>query len=461
MMGRIGQRVRRYVAILAALLTLAAWPQQALAQSVLRDAETEAWLNDISRPLILAAGLSPRTVKIVLLNDDSINAFVAGSQVVYVHSGLLQAATNANEVQGVIAHELAHVANGHIPNQDIGVRPAVGITLLSLVLGIAAAAAGAGEAAAGIMSAGQTAAMGKFLAFSRSTEASADAAAVRYLDTAGISGRGMLTFFQKLQNEQFRYSVGTVGPDPYMQSHPLSGTRVATLTADIQKSAAFPKPNDAGFEDRFKRIKAKLTGYIAKPETTLNLYPESDTSIYGRYARAYAWHKSGYPDRAEGEVAALLKAKPDDPYFLEIDGQILLEGGKPAEALAPLRKATEQTRFSPLIATTFGHALIATEDPANLDEAEKVLRQAVARDDQNPFAWRQLGTVYEAKGDEARVALAMAETAAMNGQDQRAAVSARRALLGLPRGTPDWIRAQDIAMTSGFAADEARRKKKR
>lgn len=460
-MGRIGQQLRRAIAAFALLLTLIAWPQQALAQSVLRDAETEAWLNDISRPLILAAGLSPRTVKMVLINDPEINAFVAGSQIVYMHSGLIQAASNTNEVQGVIAHELAHVANGHIVNQDIGIKPAIGITLLSLALGVAAAAAGAAEAAAGIMSAGQTAAMGKFLSFSRTTEASADAAALRYLNTAGISGKGMLSFFNKMLNEQYRYTVGTAGADPYMQSHPLSGTRIATLSADIQAAKDYNTPLDPALEDRFKRIKAKLIGYISKPETTLNIYPDTDTSLYGRYARAYAWHKSGYPDRAESEVAALLKAKPDDPYFLEIDGQILLEGGKPAEALAPLRRATEQTRYSPLIATTFGHALIATEDPANLDEAERVLRQAVARDDQNPFAWRQLGTVYEAKGDEARVALAMAETAAMSGQDQRAAISARRALIGLPRGTPDWIRAQDIAMTSGFAADEARRKKKR
>jgi predicted Zn-dependent protease len=452
--------LKRLTAAIALMLALAAWPQQALAQSSLRDAETEAWFTDISRPLIIAAGLSPRNVKVVLLNDDSINAFVAGGQIVYVHSGLLQAADNTNEVQGVIAHELGHVADGHIPLQDAGIKPAIGITLLSLVLGIAAMAAGAGEAGAGILSAGQQAALGKFLSFSRNTEASADAAAVRYLDTAGISGRGMITFFQKLQNQEFRYQSDGSKIDPFAQTHPLSGQRIVTLTDDLKKSKAFTKPVDPALEDRFKRIKAKLIGYLDKPETALNIYPESDTSIYGHYARAYAYHRAGYPDKAEAEVAGLLKAKPQDPYFLEIKGQILLEGGKPAEALAPLRQATEETRYSPLIATTFGHALIATEDPANLPEAERVLRQAVARDDQNPFAWYQLGTVYERKGDEARVALAMAETAAMQGQDQRAAVSARRAMMGIPVGTPDWVRAQDIAMTSGFAADEARRKKR-
>ena len=155
-----------------------------------------------------------------------------------------------------------------------------------------------------------------------------------------------------------------------------------------------------------------------------------------------------------------MKREPTDPYFLEIKGQILLEAGKPVDALIPLRAATEETHYSPLIATTFGHALIATEDPTHYDEAEKVLRQAVARDDENPFAWYQLGTIYELKGDEARVALAVAETAALNGQDARAAMSAKRAMAGLTPNSVDWIRAQDIAMTSGFAADVARKKKR-
>jgi predicted Zn-dependent protease len=447
--------MKRLVATFA--LALMAVSQPAHAQSILRDAETEALLNEMSRPLIVAAGLSPRTVKIVLINDDSINAFVAGGQIVYVHSGLLAAADNAGEVQGVIAHELGHIADGHIINQDVGARPAIGITLLSLVLGVAAMAAGSGEAGAAVMAAGQTAAMGKFLAFSRVQEATADASGVRYLDTAGISGKGMLSFFKKLAGQEYRYGLGNI--DPFAQSHPLSGQRIATLTADLQKGKAWARPTDPALEIGLKRIKAKLLGYAADPKTTLNVYPDTDQSIYGHYARAYAWHKSGYPEKADAEADALIARNPQDPYFLEIQGQILLEAGKPAAALAPLREATRITNYSPLIATTFGHALIATEDQKNYPEAIRVLRQAVARDDENPFAWYQLGTVYERTGDEARVALATAERAAMMGQDGVAATSARRAMVGLTPNTPDWIRAQDIAMTSGFAADEARKKR--
>jgi predicted Zn-dependent protease len=449
--------MKRLVTALA--LSLLIWTQPAAAQSILRDAETEAMFNDMSRPLILAAGLSPNNVRVVMINDDSINAFTAGGQTVYVNSGLIHAADNANQVQGVIAHELGHVADGHVILQDAGIKPAIGITILSMVLGIAAMAAGAGDAGAGILAAGQAAGQGKFLAYSRVQEATADATGAKFLRQAGISGRGMLTFFKKLQNEEYAYGLKNI--DPYEQSHPLSGDRIANLTADVMNSPAWSAPPDPALEDRFKRVRAKLEGYVAPYQQTLNHFPESDQSIYAHYARAYAWHKAGYPDKADAEANALVTALPHDPYFLEIKGQILLEAGKPQEALAPLREATDLSRNAPLIATTFGHALIATEDKANYPEAVKVLRQAVARDDDNPFAWYQLGTAYTLVGDEARAQLATAERASLTGDSRTAAYSAKIAMAGITPNTSDWIRAQDIAMTAQNDMDDNPNKYKR
>ena len=445
--------------IAAVTITMLVLAQPAQAQSLLRDAETEALLHDMSAPLVTAAGLRPTDVSFALVNDDSINAFVAGGQTVYVHTGLIQAADSANQVQGVIAHELGHIADGHVITSSQGQKPAMGIYLLSMVLGLAAMAAGGGEAGAGILAAGQQAAMGKFLAFNRVQEATADASAVRYLDTAGITGKGMLEFFKKLQQQEYRF--GTKNIDPFMQSHPMSGTRVQTLTVDVQASKSWSKPADAQLQERFCRVKAKLDGYLMPPPQALQKYPDSDQSLYAHYARAYAYHRAGYPDKADAEAEALVAKAPADPYFQEIMGQILLEAGKPRLALAPLKRATEGSRSNPLIATTYGHALIATEDVANYDEAKRVLRTAVARDDENPFAWFQLGTVYELTGDEARAALASAERASMMGDDRTAVDRARYAMAGIPKNTPDWIRAQDIAMTAQNAVDKNGKKKRR
>jgi predicted Zn-dependent protease len=447
----------RLILAILALMPLTAQP--VMAQSILRDAETEALFAEMSAPLIAAAGLNPRNVKVVMIGDKEINAFVAGGQYVYVNSGLITAADNVNEVQGVVAHELGHVAGGHVIRSAEGIKTATGITLLSLLLGAAAIAAGAGDAGAGIMAAGQQAALGKYLAFSRTQESSADAAGARYLSIAGISGRGSIAFFKKLQNIEFRLAIPQ--EDSYGRTHPLSGERIAILEEGYKKDPAWTKPTDPVLEAKFQRVKAKLQGFINDPARTLIDYPESNTSLPARYARAYAWHRSAYPDKALAETDALLKAKPGDPYFLELKGQILLESGRPTEALPILREAVNRTNNQPLIAALFGHALIATEQDANFAEAAKVLRAAVAKDNENPFAWYQLGVVFDHQGDAARAAMASAERYHLEGQPRLALANAELAVRNLPQGSPDWIRAQDIALVSKTAVDEEKRHRRR
>ncbi len=447
--------MRRIFAFLSLLILFAAQP--AVAQSILRDAESEALFNDMSADIVRAAGLEPGNVKIVLINDASVNAFVAGGQIVYLHSGLIDEADTANEVQGVIAHEIGHIVGGHVALMDRGFQPAMGVSIVSLLLGVAAMAAGAGEAGAGILAMGQQAALGTILAFTRTQESAADAAGARFLNGAGVTGKGMIGFFQKLQNTEYRLAVPQ--DNPYERTHPMSGQRISNLRNDLENATAWSKPSDPDVERRFKRVQAKLRGYVNDPDRTLRLYPASDTSAPARYARAYAYHKSGYPQQAAAETMALVASDPDDPYFLELEGQILLESGRTAEALVPLREAAERTRSAPLIASTLGHALLATENTANLAEAERVLKQSVSRDRENPFAWVQLGTVYERKGDGPRAALATAERANLTRDTHVALVSAERAMAGLPQGSAEWIRAQDIQMVSKTAiADEKRRR---
>ncbi len=455
----LGSAMLRTLARAGALIAIALFASQpAVAQSILRDAETEALLHDMAAPLVSATGLDPRNVDIVLVNDPDVNAFVAGGQAVYVHSGLINTAASASEVQGVIAHELGHITGGHAIS-DGGGKAAQGISLLSLLLGAAAAAAGGGEAAMGVIMAGQQAAMGKYLAFSRSQEASADAAGAQYLSSAGISGRGSIEFFKKLQNLEYRHGYQRNADSEFYSTHPITGDRIATLEDTYSRDTAWNKPDDPVLQARFLRVRAKLYGYLAKPADTLTAYPPTDTSVPARYARAYAWHKDARLDKAIEETDALLQGAPNDPYFLELKGQILLEAGKPADALPFLRKATDLTGNQPLIATTFGHALIATEDRAHFAEAARVLKAAVARDRENPFAWYQLGVVYAAEGDLPRARLASAEQQVMELQMPQALSSAEAAEAGLPKGSPDWLRAQDIALQARAAIERQRKRR--
>jgi predicted Zn-dependent protease len=449
-MALFRSRFRKVVTTIACALSLFPLAAQPVhAQSLLRDAETEALFDDMSAPLIRAAGLDPKNVKVVLIGSDEINAFVAGGQVVYVNSGLITRADNANEVQGVIAHELGHIAGGHVLRGSDAIGAATRISLLSLVLGVAAIAAGAGDAGAGILGVGQQLAINNYLGFSRTQESSADAAGQSYLIQSGITGRGMLSFFKKLQNIEYRLAIPQ--DNAYARTHPLSGDRVATLEQKFRQDASWTKPADQAIEARFQRVKAKLKGFSGEPRQTLIEFPESNLSVPAHYARAYAWHRSAYPDKALAETDALLAAAPGDPYFLELKGQILLESGKPTEALPILRAAVDKTNAQPLIAALFGHALIATENPVNLAEAQRVLKASVSRDNENPFAWYQLGVVYGSQGDGARAAMATAERYYLEGQPKLALANAELAMRTLPQGSADWLRAQDIELISRTA----------
>lgn len=440
--------IARFARLLMLVLVLAIGlvrPAGAEGVGALRDTETEALFNDIAKPLVEAAGLDPKSVRVVLLRDPEINAFVATGQTVYIQSGLLLASDNVNQLQGVIAHELGHVAGGHAIRIDSGVRAATGLTIITMVLGALAIAAGAGDAGMALTALGQQAAIGNFLTFSRAQESSADQAGAMYLSKAGVSGKGSLEFFGKLQNREYRLAI--YAKDSYDRTHPLSSERIQALRKMYMADPAWDRPSDPRLELAFQRVKAKLMGF-SEPKLAVSKYPESDLSIPGHYARAYAYHVAGYSDKALSETEALLAMAPGDPYFLELKGQVLLESGKPKDAVAPLRQAVAASNNAPLIAGMLGHALVATEDQSNFAEAKTVLKTAVARDNEDPFAWYQLGVIYDREGDSARAQLATAERSNLEGKPKRALASAEMAMKGIEPGSPDWLRAQDIAMVS-------------
>ena len=432
----------RLSAILLLSFIVAARP--VMAQSILRDAETEIFFAEISAPLAKAAWLEPKNLEVVLVHDPAINAFVAGGQRIYIHTGLIEAADSANEVQGVIAHELGHIEGGHVIRFADGAKPASNISILGMLAGVGMMLAGAGDVGMAAMMGSQQIAMASLLAYSRGQENTADASGARYLSEAGISGKGSLAFFRKLQSYEFR--LGRQTSQTYATTHPLTGDRIRHLADVYQADPAWETPLNQPWEADFKLMKANLMGYVQSPAKTLAQYPASDESLAAHYARAYALQQQNESARALEEARYLVTTEPNNPFFHEIEGQLLLETGHPQEALAPLRRATQLSNNHPLIASMFGHALVATDEEANYAEAEQVLRTAVAIDRENPDAWLQLGTIYHARGDKPRAALAGAERHLLLGEPTLARNEAEEAMRGLPEYGSDWIRAQDLKL---------------
>jgi predicted Zn-dependent protease len=435
-------------------LTLAFVPSLSHAQSLVRDAEIEATLRHYSDPIFVAAGLNPKDVKIYLVGDRTLNAFVTNGQNVFLHTGLILETQTPNQLKGVIAHETGHISGGHLARSDANIRAAMTPAYVTIALGLIAIAAGAPDAGAALLASSQQFALLSYFTFTRVQESSADQAALTFLEKTGQSGRGLTEFFTK-----FRYNeiLSEARREPYFRSHPLSGDRIQALqnrVNDQEYKDAVDSPADI---DRLKMAQAKIQGFLYTPARTFVKYPQSDQSIYARYARAVAAFRAPDLVTATRETNKLIAEQPNNPYFYELLGQIYYENGKAAESVVPNRRAVELAPTEALLRVGLARSLIATERADLRAEAETSLREALRLDEDNAFAWNQLAIIADRNGQTGLARLATAEEAYALGDVIRANRFAQVALRNLARTTPQWQRASDIdVITAPLAAKAAR-----
>ena len=430
------------VAALVAVGYLAPAVGQERGVSLIRDAETECIIRGYAAPIFSAAGLDPSSVTIHLVNDDALNAFVAGGQRLFIHTGLLMRTQHPGQVTGVIAHEAGHIAGAHLVRVQDALRSASAQSIAAFVLGAAAAlATGDGRAAAAVIAGGQQAAVNGFLQYSRTQESAADAAALKYLDATGQSARGLLEFLEILADQNL-LAVG--GPSPYLSTHPLTADRINGVAGHLALSAYANVPDPPLQVEQQARIRAKLIGFLRPFDSAMRAYPESDVSVAGRYARAVALFRRARLDEALVLIDGLLAEEPRNPYFHEIKGQMLFENGRVAEALGPYAMAVQLAPDEALLRTDLARVQLELNDSALMPEATAHLEQALRDDPDLGGAWRQLVIAYGRAGAIGQMALAQAELALRRGDRETARAQADRAEAILPRGSPSWIRAQDI-----------------
>ncbi|WBQ09200.1 M48 family metalloprotease [Hyphomonadaceae bacterium ML37] len=442
--------LRRTAAALAALV-LASAP--AIAQGLVRDAEIEAVMRAYSDPLIEAAGLNVNSVDIYLVGDMEFNAFVTRGQNVFLNTGLIVVAQTPNEIKGVIAHELGHIEGAHLVRMQQAERSAMAAMAAAIGVGIIAALAGAGDAGAAIIASSPQFATLDFMTYTRSQEAAADQAAVRFLTATGQSARGLVNTFERLAHQE-RLSYQRRWQ--YFRSHPLSSDRIAALRRNVEASLYADVPDTEEEVETLRRIQAKIIGFMAPPAQTFERYPESDTSIPARYARAVAFYKQGLMNRAEEVVLTLIDDEPDNPYFHELHGQMLFESGAIARAIPPYRRSLELADRQPLLQIGLATALIATGDEAAVNEAVTLLTQALVSEPDNAFGWFQKSLAYTALGDLAMAELATAERYFAIDDSMHAHLFARRAHERLERGTEAWIRSAELLYATEPTAREIR-----
>ncbi|HEY7230933.1 MAG TPA: M48 family metalloprotease [Pseudolabrys sp.] len=414
---------------------------------LIRDAEIEQLLRDYAQPILRAAGLAKQNVKVVVLRDRSFNAFVMDGRHIFINAGALFDAKTPNEVIGVFAHETGHLAGGHLQRLREQLASAQTASIIALLAGIGAAVAGsrsgsggADIGAAAIM-APQSAIMRSMLAYVRTQEDQADHAGVKFLNATGQSPRGMVELFKRLSNESLFNSRYI---DPYMQTHPMPADRVAALETIARASPYWDRKDSSELQMRHDMMRAKLSGFLERPDTVARRYPASDHSLPARYARAISTYRHADLRQAIAQMDSLIQAQPNNPYFYELKGQALLEGGHASEAVAPLRQAVQLSHNNALIEILLAQALNATGNSKLSEEAVAMLRSAIMREPEAPDAYSQLAVAYGRKGDLANADLASAQAAFSRGDVKTARQLAARAKTRLPVGSPAWVRADDI-----------------
>jgi predicted Zn-dependent protease len=413
---------------------------------VIRDTEIENLLRDYAQPILKVAGLAKQNVRVVVLNDRAFNAFVMDGRHIFINAGALFDAKTPNEIIGVFAHETGHLAGGHLMKLREQLATAQTASIVALLLGVGAAVAGArsggaGDIGAAAILAPQSAIQRSLLAYVRTQEDQADHAGVKFLDATHQSARGMLELFKRLSNDSLFNSRYV---DPYLQTHPMPAERVAALERSAKASPYFDVKDSAELQFRHDMMRAKLSGFLERPDTVARRYPLGDHSLPARYARAISTYRHGDLRQAIGQIDGLIQAQPNNPYFYELKGQALLEGGRPADAVASLRQAVHLSHNAPLIEILLAQALIATDNKAVAEQAVELLRAALNREPDAPEAYAQLAMAYGRKGDLAQADLASAQAAFTRGDYLTARQLASRAKTRLPVGTPAWVRADDI-----------------
>ncbi len=444
--GSIARLRAAALTVLLVVASLAPLSAQARSFPVIRDAEVESMIKDFAAPLLEAAGI-PRTPRVHLVSDRRFNAFVVEDGTLFINHGTILDSETPGELRAVIAHEIGHLAGGHLARlkQQAEVTGRMQVLAMALGMGAIVASSGqegseVGEMASAFILASQSAGINSLMSFRRSEESAADAAALRLLENTGQSAKGLVAVLTRLKQNQVAGSAAA----PYLSTHPLAQDRLDQVTQVARSSRYWDSPDPAADTRKLRLAQAKLAGFLESQSSVLNRFPNSDKSVPARYARIISAYKSGAAIAAIPQMARLAEAEPSNMYFQELLGQMYFETGQPAQALPPLRRAVQGAPGETQIRVLYGQALV---DAGQFGEAVAQLDRASREEPGSVRSYTLLSRAYSGLGRKGEATLAAAQAALARGDEGTALGLARQAQQQLDRSTPAWLRADDIILS--------------
>lgn len=429
-------------AIVFIVLSVFSYPVAAQELSLIRDAETEAVLKSYVKPMFNLCGIPSDTLQIVLVKDNSINAFATTRFTIFVNTGLITSSNNVDEVIGVLAHETGHISGGHLVRLASNMKILSAGSLISTVLGTAAAiVTGRPDVGAAVMMGGTNAAMQSYLSYRQGEENAADETAAKILKNTGYSAEGFLKVMNRLiAQEKIALSQDA---SSYLRTHPVTQDRAEFLN-NVIKTQGSSFPSHTAQEESFEMIKAKLIGFLYPPFKVQMIYPAYDKSSAARYARAISDFRNGRLNEALSGIDALIKEKPNNPYLYELKGQFLFENGRISDSIPLYEKSVKLAKDEPLIRLALAYAYVEADSSLYNKKAIKNLEQILQKERSNSAAWRLLAIAAGREEDAGLTYYAMAEYNYALGNYADASFYAKKAKIELKPNTPRYIRLTDL-----------------
>ena len=422
--------------------------------NIIRDAEIENFLEEISHPIFSEANLNLNSVDIYIFNDKSINAFVACGQKIFVNTGLIQSFETPSMLRGVMAHETGHIAGGHLARSDEALERAQTPMIVGLLLGIGAAIAGDGDAAQALLLGSQQIAQGMVAKYSRSQESAADQAAIKYLEGIKKSSNGMLEVLYKFANQE---ALSSNRQSVRVRSHPISRDRIRSLEQKVNKSQFINERDNEKTLFQYKMIQAKLDGFLNNPNDVIRKAKKDSSLIFNKYSLAVAYYRKALLKESLSALNEMINQYPNNPWFYELKGQVLYESGKIRESIIPYRKSLSISPNEPLLMVALATALNALENKSNAIEAISLLKKSLMHDQKNTQTWFQLAISYSRINDIGNAELASAERHFLTGNVKMASFHAKKSLKYNKNSSISKLRAQDIVLDSENKAKWKRR----
>lgn len=438
--------MQNFLAIFGLIFLMLFQAEVSLAEnSIIRDTEIEKFIHETTDPIFLLAGLDPRSIKVFIIGDNSINAFVAGGQNLFINTGLIRKYKTPDALIGVIAHEVGHIAGGHLVRSYERGSSLEKQMVLGYVLGIAAIFAGSPEAGSAMILGSSQIAERSFLKFSRSQEEAADSLAIQYLAKMHYPADGLIGLLEGFDADLIGFKDKI---DEYQITHPVSRKRIDLIKSKTANQKFSDQKINQKLQSKLNRILEKLEGFLDDPQKLIEKY-DRDHSDRAIYIKSIAYFRLGEFKKAQNFLEKIIKISPQDGFLYELQGDFFFGSGKNDEAIAAYKKAIKNLGEKDAVISRINLAncvIAAVESEQDLLKiAIENLNQARKFENENPILFKSLSRAYEKIGDKARSALMLAEFNFLTDNKEKCQKLAKEALESLAEiATAERIRAQDL-----------------